>query len=65
MLMTPEQLMRNARVIPVSQPNKAKFITKHPNGGMQVEFNSGAIVELEPEDKLIQAFVVYTMLADL
>lgn len=60
-----ERLMANARIIPISEPNRVRQVTKQADGGLRVEFNSGAVTDLAPGDALIQAFVVYTMLADL
>lgn len=60
-----DRLHAQARITPISQPNKVKMVTKLADGGLQIEFNSGAIGVLSKDDPMIQAFVVYTMLADL
>lgn len=59
------RLMANSRVIPISEPNKVKAVTKLQDGGLRIEFNSGAMIDLSADDEMIQAFAVYTMLADL
>lgn len=52
----------DTRIIPIQHPNQAKRVTKLADGGMRVEFNSGAVTDLSADDELIQAFVIYTML---
>lgn len=54
----------NTRIIPVSKQNTVKTVTKLENKGLRIEFNSGKVIELDKDDELIQAFVVYTMLND-
>lgn len=52
----------DTRIIPIQHPNQVQRVTKLPDGGMRVEFNSGAETDLGADDDLIQAFVIYTML---
>lgn len=58
-------LSARARYVPVSEPNKVKTVTKLEDGGLRVEFNSGRVATLSKDDPLIQAFAVYSVLADL
>jgi hypothetical protein len=59
-----DRLYAQARIIPISQPNKVKFITKLDNGAMRVEFYSGKVAELSADDEIVQAFVVYSVLGN-
>jgi hypothetical protein len=59
-----DRLHAQARIIPVSQPNKVKNITKLENGAMRVEFYSGKVSVLSQDDEIVQAFVVYSVLAN-
>lgn len=59
-----DRLHAQARIIPVSQPNKVKNITKLEDGAMRVEFYSGKVSVLSQDDEIVQAFVVYSVLGD-
>ena len=55
----------STRRVPVSEPNKVKTITKLADGGLRIEFNSGAVTTLSKDDELFQAFAVYSVVARL
>lgn len=54
-----------ARIYPVRQENKVKMVAKQQNGDLAVTLNSGESYTVSKDDEGFQAFVVYTMLADL
>ena len=53
------------RVIPPKHENKIKLLTKLEDGGIRLEFNSGKVTTIPASESTIQAFCIYTMLADL
>lgn len=55
----------STRIVPVAQPNKVKTITKLANGSLRVEFHSGQVGEYGPQDELFQAFLVYSVIANI
>lgn len=55
----------NTRIRPIKQPNKVRTVTKLADGGLRIEQYSGNVFEISKDDELFQAFVVYTVLADL
>lgn len=55
----------STRIIPVSDKNRVKNITRLDDGGMRVEFRSGEVVTLGKGDARIQEFIVYSVLFDL
>jgi len=59
---TSDRLYAQARVNPVSTPNRVKTITKLENGNLRVEQQSGNVFEVAKEDEMFQTFVVYMIL---
>lgn len=55
----------STRIIPVSDKNRVKTITKMADGCLRVEFHSGEVTTIDKDDDKIQAFIVYSVLADL
>ena len=53
---------RDTRIIPASKERKAKEITMNPDRSMSVKFGDGSNGVIPADDKLIQDFVVYTMI---
>jgi hypothetical protein len=53
------------RIVDVKPENRVKTVERQADGGMRVVFHSGAVVDLGPGDDLIQAFTVYSVLAEL
>jgi hypothetical protein len=60
-----EKLMANTRITPIAKGNQVKRVMKLENGDLQVEQHSGNVFVIKQEDEMFQAFVVYTVLADL
>ena len=55
----------HTKVVSVSPQNRVKTVTPLKDGRMKVEFHSGHTTKLAANDELIQAFVVYSVLAEL
>lgn len=53
------------RIHDIKPQNRVKTITKLPGGDLRVEQVSGEIFTLSKDDELFQAFIVYSLLADL
>lgn len=51
-----------ARIVPVSTPNRVKTITKMENGSLRVEQQSGNVFVIAKDDEMFQTFVVYMVL---
>lgn len=58
-------LTANRREISVKPENRIKTVTKQADGSMALEFASGATGILPAGDTDIQAFAVYSILAEL
>jgi len=50
------------RIIPISKSNQVRKVTKLDNGDLSLEFHSGKVVSINKDDKLFQAFVIWTVL---
>lgn len=57
-----DRMYAQARINPVSPPDRVKTITKLENGGLRVEQLSGAVFEITKEDELFQSFLVWMVL---
>ncbi|MGX9911897.1 hypothetical protein [Bordetella bronchiseptica] len=55
----------HTRVIDVKPENRIKSVEKAANGDMMVEFHSGQRGVISKDDPEIQAFAVYSVLAEL
>jgi hypothetical protein len=55
-------LYAQARIVPVSTPNRVKTITKLANGNLRVEQQSGNVFEISKNDEMFQSFLVYMVL---
>lgn len=58
-------LAASTRIIPISPPRRVKQVTKLEDGGLRVELASGEVFTIDADEPLFQAFVVYTVLAEL
>lgn len=58
-------LHRHATIKPIKPENRVRTVTKTSEGGLRVELKSGQTFDIGPNDEMFQAFIVYTMLADL
>lgn len=59
-----DRMMANTRITPIQAQNRVKTVTKLSNGNLAVELHSGRRYQIDKDDEMFQAFVVYTMLAD-
>lgn len=55
----------NTRIIDIKPQNRVKTVTKQENGDLLVEQHSGATFAVSKDDEQFQAFVIYSVLADL
>ncbi len=55
----------STRIIDIRQPNLVKAVTKLANGDLSVEQQSGNKFVVSKDDDLFQAFVIYSVLAEL
>lgn len=55
----------STRIIDIRQPNRVKAVTKLANGDLSVEQQSGNKFVVSKDDDLFQAFVIYSVLAEL
>lgn len=58
-------LIANRREISVQPENRIKKITKTADGGLAVEYGSGASGALPAGEDLIQAYAIYSIIAEL
>lgn len=58
-------LHRHATIKPIKPESRVRTVTKTSEGGLRVELNSGQTFDIGPDNELFQAFIVYTVLADL
>lgn len=59
-----QMMARTQQVIPLSPANKVKQVTKNENGDLSVELHGGEKFTIDKDDPQIQAFVVWTVLAN-
>jgi hypothetical protein len=57
-----DRMYAQARIIPVSAPNRVKTITKLENGNLRIEQQSGNVFDVSKDDPEFQVFVVYMVL---
>ena len=57
-----DRMYAQARINPVSAPNRVKTITKLGNGNLRVEQHSGDVFEIAKEDEQFQSFLVWMIL---
>ena len=55
----------SARIIPPTEDNKPKKITRTEDGGMIVEFGNGETGRLDKDDVQIQVFIAWAMITGL
>lgn len=60
-----DRLMANTHTKSIQKPNRARLVTKQENGDLRVVLNSGKVFDVGNDDELFQAFVVYSILAEL
>lgn len=58
-------LTATTRVYPIKPQNRVKTVIKTEDGDLAVVLASGERFTIDKDDDLFQAFVVYTILADL
>jgi hypothetical protein len=58
-------LAAHTRIIDIKPHNRVKKVTKQADGGLMVELHSGQTFTLSKDDELFQAFIVYSVLAEL
>lgn len=58
-------IAESTRIIDIRQPNRVKAVTKLANGDLSVEQQSGNKFVVSKDDDLFQAFVIYSVLAEL
>lgn len=59
------RLHAQARIVPIQPQNRVRQVEKLADGGLRVTLHSGESFELDKGDELFQAFVVYTVLAEV
>ena len=59
-IVTPE-----TRVTYIKPENRVKRVTRLKSGGMEVEQASGNTFTIKKDDEVLQAFVIYSVLAEL
>lgn len=55
----------STRVIDIKPQNRVKAVTKQENGDLLVEPYSGDCFTVSKDDELFQAFVIYSVVAEL
>lgn len=55
----------STRIIDIKPDNRVKAVTRLESGDLQVEQHSGEAFTVSKDDELFQAFVIYTVLAEL
>lgn len=60
-----DSLHAQARIIPIQPQNRVRHVQKLESGGLRVTLHSGESYELDKGDELFQAFVIYTILAEV
>ena len=60
-----ENMMSTARITPISKPNRVSNVMRCNDGGLRVTLHSGRTFKIDKDDEMIQAFIVYTVLADV
>lgn len=68
LVLSPEEfpmITANTRIRDIAEQNRVKTVTKLDNGDLRVEQRSGNVFTIAKDDELFQAFLVYTVLADL
>lgn len=60
-----DRLNAQARINPIREENRVKEVMKRENGNLFVKLHGGRIFEIDKNDELFQAFVVYTVLAEV
>ena len=60
-----DRIMANARITPIQPANRVRTVTKLDNGDLRVCLNSGQTFDIAKDDEMFQAFVVYSVLAEL
>jgi hypothetical protein len=59
------RLHAQARIVPMQPENRVQHVEKLESGGLCVTLHSGESYELDKGDELFQAFVIYTILAEV
>lgn len=60
-----DSLMANTTTKSIKEPNRVREISKCEDGGLLVTQKSGRTLKISKDDELIQAFIVYSVLAEL
>ena len=60
-----DRLMADTRIVPIRRQNRIKTVTKLEGGSMLVTTHSGQTYTIAADDETLQAFAVYTVLAEL
>ncbi len=57
-----DRLYAQARIIPVSQQNRVKTVTKLESGALRVEQHSGNVFDISKDDEQFQSFLIWMVL---
>lgn len=60
-----DRLYAQARIIPIKPQNRVREVVKLESGALRVVLHSGDDYVIEKDDTMFQAFVVYTVLAEI